>query len=192
MFTHPKEELKIISPNPEIEAIIDDATNIAKSQTHEYVTLEHILLSMVRSKNFGTALSNFGVDIVGLVTDITVYLSSSTELISKDPHYTTPRKTHSLERVFNRALTQVMFSGRSHIQVIDVFISIASESSSYAAYFIAKYGLDKAFGVFSDAVKQALDSAEIPYQLGTNDQLGFRQIFCADPDGHTIEFISRG
>ena len=43
-----------------------------------------------------------------------------------------------------------------------------------------------------DAVTQALDSAEIAYQLGTNDQLGFRQIFCADPDGHTIEFISRG
>ncbi|MDA0207084.1 MAG: VOC family protein [Acidobacteria bacterium] len=43
-----------------------------------------------------------------------------------------------------------------------------------------------------DAVKQALDSAEIPYQLGTNDSRGFRQVFCADPDGHTIEFISRG
>jgi glyoxylase I family protein len=43
-----------------------------------------------------------------------------------------------------------------------------------------------------DAVKLALDTAEIPYQLGSNDRLGFRQIFCADPDGHTIEFISRG
>jgi catechol 2,3-dioxygenase-like lactoylglutathione lyase family enzyme len=43
-----------------------------------------------------------------------------------------------------------------------------------------------------DAVSQALDAAEIPYQLGANNRLGFRQIFCADPDGHTIEFISRG
>lgn len=43
-----------------------------------------------------------------------------------------------------------------------------------------------------DAVSQALDAAAIPYQRGTNDRLGFRQIFCADPDGHTIEFISRG
>jgi catechol 2,3-dioxygenase-like lactoylglutathione lyase family enzyme len=42
-----------------------------------------------------------------------------------------------------------------------------------------------------DAVSQALDTAGIPYQLGTNDRLGFRQIFCADPDDHTIEFISR-
>ena len=43
-----------------------------------------------------------------------------------------------------------------------------------------------------DAVSQALDAAGIPYQLGTNDRLGFRQVFCADPDGHTIEFISGG
>ena len=43
-----------------------------------------------------------------------------------------------------------------------------------------------------DAVQRTLDDAGIPYQLGTNHRLGLRQIFCADPDGHTIEFISRG
>ncbi len=43
-----------------------------------------------------------------------------------------------------------------------------------------------------DAVSHTLDAAGVPYQLGRNDHLGFRQIFCADPDGHTIEFISRG
>lgn len=43
-----------------------------------------------------------------------------------------------------------------------------------------------------DAVKEALDAAAISYQVGTNDRLGFRQIFCSDPDGHTIEFISLG
>ena len=42
------------------------------------------------------------------------------------------------------------------------------------------------------ALQRTLDDAGIPYQLGTNHRLGLRQIFCADPDGHTIEFISRG
>ncbi len=41
-----------------------------------------------------------------------------------------------------------------------------------------------------DAVTAALDQAAIPYERGTNDALGFKQVFCADPDGHTIEFIS--
>ena len=40
------------------------------------------------------------------------------------------------------------------------------------------------------AVGKALDEAGIPYQMGTNEALGFQQTFCADPDGHTIEFIT--
>lgn len=35
----------------------------------------------------------------------------------------------------------------------------------------------------------ALDDAGIEYQRGGNEALGFSQIFCADPDGHTIEFV---
>jgi len=38
-------------------------------------------------------------------------------------------------------------------------------------------------------VREALDAAEIPYQNGENDALGFSQVFCSDPDGHTIEFV---
>lgn len=40
-----------------------------------------------------------------------------------------------------------------------------------------------------DAVRKTLDAAGIPYQTGENDALGFSQIFCSDPDGHTIEFV---
>jgi catechol 2,3-dioxygenase-like lactoylglutathione lyase family enzyme len=40
-----------------------------------------------------------------------------------------------------------------------------------------------------DAVKRALDQAGIDYAVGGNDALGFSQIFCSDPDGHTIEFV---
>jgi len=40
-----------------------------------------------------------------------------------------------------------------------------------------------------DAVKQTLEAAGIPYQTGGNEALGFAQVFCSDPDGHTIEFV---
>jgi len=38
-------------------------------------------------------------------------------------------------------------------------------------------------------VAESLGSAGIPFERGVNDKLGFQQIFCSDPDGHTIEFI---
>jgi ATP-dependent Clp protease ATP-binding subunit ClpA len=55
-----------------------------------------------------------------------------------------PKKTHALERVFNRSLTQVLFSGRNHMQVMDLFLSVTGEQNSHAAYFITKYGIDRA------------------------------------------------
>jgi len=128
--------------NPEIEVVIQNATDAAKKYNHEYVTLEHLALGLVTFKPFNDLLFAFGADIDGLTRDLDEYLQKQTYIVTESEGYN-PKKTHSLERVFNRALTQVMFSGRSHAQVIDIFLSICTEANSYASYFFAKYGLDK-------------------------------------------------
>lgn len=133
----------MIKSNPEIDIVVNDATANAKTQSHEYVTLEHLALSLVTYKPFNQLLVNFGIDVVGLQQDLINYLSSQHYLISKRSDYTAPRRTHALERVFNRAFTQVLFSGRDNMQIIDVFLSVASEANSYAQYFYIKYGLDR-------------------------------------------------
>jgi len=135
--------MTMIQPNPEIEVIVNSATEGAKKLNHEYVTLEHILGALVSYKPFYSLIKHFGADADGLLDEIELYLQKQDYLISKEENCI-PKKTHSLERVFNRAFTQVLFSGRSHIQVIDLFLSISSEANSHAAYFLIKYGLDKA------------------------------------------------
>jgi catechol 2,3-dioxygenase-like lactoylglutathione lyase family enzyme len=40
-----------------------------------------------------------------------------------------------------------------------------------------------------DQVKQKLSEAGIEFTAGGNEHLGFTQVFCSDPDGHTIEFV---
>jgi ATP-dependent Clp protease ATP-binding subunit ClpA len=55
----------------------------------------------------------------------------------------TPQRTHSLERVFNRAFTQVLFSAREEMLPIDLFLSISQEPNSHAAYFFLKYGINR-------------------------------------------------
>lgn len=133
----------MIQSNPEIELIVNNASNLAKNQHHEYVTLEHLGLALVGYKPFNQLLSNFGVNVVELQKEFIVYISEQHYLVSTRADYTAPRRTQALERVFNRAFTQVLFSGREHIQVIDIFISVASEFSSHTHYFFTKYGMDK-------------------------------------------------
>lgn len=135
----------MIHTNPEIELVINSATELAKKYNHEYVTLEHLFLSLIRFQPFRDLLAKHGVDIEGLDNDVSTYLDKQVILIPKDQSLSdgNPKKTHALERVFNRALTQVLFSGRNHIQLIDVFLSITAESNSHSAYFILKYNIDR-------------------------------------------------
>ena len=131
----------MIQPNPEIELIITAASDDAKSYNHEYVTVEHLLFAIVTYKPFQELLNKFGTSVNLLIADINEFNSRkhTVQLKSGDQ----PRKTHGLERVFNRALTQVLFSGRGQMQVIDLFISITGESNSHANYFINKYNIDR-------------------------------------------------
>jgi ATP-dependent Clp protease ATP-binding subunit ClpA len=134
----------MIQANPEIELIISAAGDNAKRYKHEYVTLEHLLYAIVNYKPFGDLLRSFGTNVDQMLDDVDEYNNRPTtgNVIDEDDHQ--PKKTHALERVFNRALTQVLFSGRNHMQVMDLFLSLTGENNSHAAYFITRYGIDRA------------------------------------------------
>jgi len=130
----------MIQPNPEIEVIIAAASAKAKHYNHEYVTLEHLLFGIITYEPFNKLLDNYGVDVIGMVQDVEQYLSNRNELISSTN--TDPRRTHRLEQVLNRALTQVLFSARRTLTIIDLVISVTQETNSHAAYFLLKYGIE--------------------------------------------------
>ena len=132
----------MIEHNPEIRTIIDNATDLAKKYNHEYVTLEHLTYGLLTYKPFNDLLVAFGADVNGLIDDLDEYLQKQTFMVGEEENHV-PKKTHSLERIFNRAFTQVLFSGRSHVQIIDIFLSIASETTSHSSYFFIKYGLER-------------------------------------------------
>ena len=131
--------------NPEVESIIDMARDLAIDMRHEYVTLEHVALALIRNQEFRNQVRDFGVDIESLDADIEAYLQSmkSLELESVDPEEFVPKKTNGLERMINRAVTQVVFSNRRFLIPIDLYLSIMSENNSHAHYFFSKYGLTK-------------------------------------------------
>ena len=133
--------MSMIHANPEIELIISAAGENAKSLNHEYVTLEHLLHAIIEYKPFNEMLKNFGVDVNRMLDDVNQYLIGNKHIESEFTD--APKKTHALERVFNRALTQVLFSGRQQMQIIDIFISITAENNSHAAYYIMRSGVDR-------------------------------------------------
>ena len=127
--------------NPEIEQIVDAAVKIAKDKKHEYVLTEHVLLALVRYNPFNKVLEKFGVNTAMMDQELDAYLNSLTNLVTtKDVQ---PRKTNGLERCFNRALTQVLFTGRRTVATVDLYLAMLAENNSHAQYFLLKYGVKK-------------------------------------------------
>ena len=132
----------MIQPNPEIEIIINAAGENAKKYNHGYVTLEHLLHAIVLYRPFHDLLVAYGLDVNAVVKDINDFHDTASYLVSKELD-SNPKKTHTLERVFNRALTQVLFAGRNYMQILDLFLSMLQENNNHACYFLFKHGLDK-------------------------------------------------
>lgn len=131
--------------SPETEAIIEVAIASAKERKHQYCTIEHLLLALVTHPPFKKCLFSFGVDTDAMTNEISAYLNSLHAIVVKvEPgESVTPRKTNSLERVMNRSVTQVLFTGRKQVTTIDLFLSIATEGNSHAHYFLLRYGVTR-------------------------------------------------
>lgn len=128
--------------NPEIEHVVEQAVKIARDKSHEYVTTEHLLLAMVRYQPFRKLVEKFGAEIDYLDAELDAYLDAQTGIVKKDADLQ-PRKTQTLERVFNRANVQVMFTGRRTLTLLDLYLSIMAETNSHAHYYLLKYGIRK-------------------------------------------------
>lgn len=121
---------------------IERAVQKAKRLTHEYVTVEHLLYSMLEEDDVLQLLGRMQVDVGQIVVEVDEFLLSRDDIsVEGDIE---PRKTLALDRIFNRAVTQAIFAGSKHLLCRDIFISILSEKSSTAYYILKKFGATRA------------------------------------------------
>jgi len=133
----------MVEPSGALQSVFDRAVNLSKSYKHEYVTLEHMLFSMCEDEKFCNILKGYGTDVDNLKTHLITYLDHKLDGIKLSVAKYKPKKTISVERVLNRAFTQVLFSGRTNIDLTDVFLSLMSETKSWAYYFLVQAKVDK-------------------------------------------------
>jgi ATP-dependent Clp protease ATP-binding subunit ClpA len=134
----------MLEANEGLENIFENAVVEAEKRRHEYVTIEHVLLALIKDESIGTTLTEYKVVVGALIKDVEDYLDTKCkDIVTKGKEPITPRKTASLERLMNRAFTQALFQGRQDVSSIDILISIFSEKKSYAAFFLKKHNVNK-------------------------------------------------
>ena len=148
----------MVEPSETLQLVFDKAIKDARRLNHEYVTVEHLLFAMMCEENFFKTLQGFGADVEYLKSNLEHHLKKNCdELVTNQAKYK-PKKTQTVERILNRAFTQVLFSGRSHIELTDVLISIMAEDKCVSKYYIEKAGIAKP--AFSDYVNSEYDNVD--------------------------------
>ena len=140
-----------LKSDEQLEKCFQSAVDFAKNRKHEYVTVEHLFYAILTNEDFGEKLIEYDIDIAPLLKDLLEYLETKMEDITlPDSDGNLPSRTAGLDRVLNRAFTQVVFSGREIMSTIDVFLAIYNEKKSYSKYLLNKHSISKE--KFIDAV----------------------------------------
>ena len=124
----------------EVDQTLEEAGQISLKFGHHYISTEHFLLATLLNKDMAKTLIKYGVQLDIMLADIEQYIS---ETYASGATGNANIKTQSLERVFNRALTSVLFSGRDYVTLLDIFVSLLSENNTHSSYFLMKYGVNR-------------------------------------------------
>ena len=145
----------MVEPSDHLQAVFEKAIETAKKLHHEYLTIEHLLFSMLAEDSFSNVITGYGANVADLKKNLADYLQNKCAEITTTDVVVKPKKTQAVERVLNRAFTQVLFNGRQRIEPTDVFIAMIGEKRSWAYYYIQQADIDK--DKFADYLNNSSD-----------------------------------
>ena len=126
----------------EVEFSINKLFQDARDRQHEFVTVEHLLLSMTTNPSAGKALRACGVDIKALQNDLQTYIEDNTPLLSENDQRET-QPTLGFQRVIQRAVYHVQATGKGEVTGENILVAIYGEPESHAVYYLARQDMSR-------------------------------------------------
>ena len=118
--------------------VFKQAVGYAKENRHEYLTVEHVFLSIVSSEAGQEILSTLDADLNvledGIVDHITKTVPSLKEAVE-------PFETVALSRAINDMMTHIHSAGRTEASIGDMLAAIFMQEHSYAVHLMKKEGI---------------------------------------------------
>ena len=125
-----------------LEQTLHRALALAAERSHEYATLEHLLLSLTDDQDAIAVLRACGVDIEQLTMDVTSFIEEELEDI-RNERVSEPKPTAGFQRVVQRAVIHVQSSGREEVTGANVLVALFSERESHAVFFLQMHEMSR-------------------------------------------------
>jgi ATP-dependent Clp protease ATP-binding subunit ClpA len=119
----------------ELEFTLNRAFKEARAKHHEYMTVEHMLLSLLDNPTAAKVLRACGADAERLRREIATFIEETTPLIPSNEERDT-QPTLGFQRVLQRAVFHVQSAGKKEVTGANVLVALFSEQDSQAVYLL--------------------------------------------------------
>lgn len=126
----------------ELERAINGAFQFARTHNHEFVTVEHLLWSMLDSPVVVAVLEGCGAKIESLRDQLAQFINETVPLLA-DGVQQEIEPTLGFQRVVQRAVFQVQSSEQKEVTGASVLVAIFSEKESQAVYLLDSQGVNR-------------------------------------------------
>src|SRR3990167_6043707 len=124
--------------NKELEFTLNLAFKEAKEKRHEFMTVEHLLLSLLDNPAAGNVLHACDANIETLRHDLIDFIDETTPRIPDNDLARETQPTLGFQRVLQRAVFHVQSAGKTEVTGANVLAAIFSEQESQAVYFLRR------------------------------------------------------
>ena len=128
--------------NNELELCLNEAFQMARESRHEFITVEHLLLSILDMPDVADVLNSCDGDIDLLKDDLLKFINSSTPTINEDKNHEV-QPTLGFQRVLQRAVFHVQSAGKKEVVGNNVLVSIFGEKKSQAIFLLTKQNISR-------------------------------------------------
>ena len=119
-----------------LEKAISQAFKIASEKNHQYVTLEHLLLSLADEPDALNVMKACSVDTALLKENLEFYIDNELDNIINSEKEAEPQPTAGFQRVIQRSIVHVQSSGKNEVTGANILVSLFAERESHATYFL--------------------------------------------------------
>ena len=126
-----------------LEVSLRLAMTLARQKSHEYLTVEHLLLALLENTNAANTLTACNANVSTLRSELEAYINKHTPTVDADSEQS-PQPTQSFDRILQRAIFHVQSIGGGRlVEGSDILVSMFSEHDTYAVYLLKKQGISR-------------------------------------------------
>jgi len=146
----------------ELQKALDAAFLAARSDGHELLTVEHLLLALLSDANVSEVLNADGADLDALETALRDYISHNINVNLNVIGNQEVQPTLSFQRVLQRAIYHVQASGKKRVSTLNVLVAMFAEKDTHAVFLLNEQGVNRldVINYISHGVDDKADAGE--------------------------------